>query len=289
MAQTRYPLNVLHHYALNLDAAVELTRVISRLGPETLARTSGVPRRRLEVLPLTALTLLWILEASRPEKIVFSAYGLREGLVFDRLSPEVQRRDPLIEACRSLAADTGRTGDDSDELDEWTAPVVAGGGAVAARLRRAACILSDVAWRAHPDVRSEQAFQRVLSAPYVGIDHPGRVFLAVAVRTRYLGERRPDHDHPAVATFDEAAANTARTLGLALRLGYAISPWSHRPFQAGALVVEGDQLVLRLTHQGEDLMGGVVRRRLAALGRACGKATRIETGSEAGGAGATAL
>lgn len=289
MAQTRYPLNVLHHYALKLDAAVELTRVISSLGPETLARISGVPRRRLDVLPLTALTLLRILEASRPEQVVFSAYGLREGLVFDRLSPEDQRRDPLIEASRRLAADTGRAGDDADELYQWTAPVVAGDGAVAARLRRAACILSDVAWRGHPDFRSEQAFQQVLSSPYVGIDHPGRVFLALAVRTRYLGERRADHDHPAIATLDETVAHTARTLGLALRLGNALSPWSHTPFQAAALAVEGDQLVLRLTHQGEGLMSDLVRRRFAALGRACGKPTRIETGSDASGEGAAVL
>ncbi len=48
------------------------------------------------------------------------------------------------------------------------------------RLREAACLLSDIAWRAHPDYRGEQSLNVIAHAALVGIDHPGRAFLALS-------------------------------------------------------------------------------------------------------------
>ena len=56
------------------------------------------------------------------------------------------------------------------------------------RLRHAACLLSDMAWRGHPDYRGEQSAVLVAQSAIVGVDHPGRAFLALCVYHRY--ERR---------------------------------------------------------------------------------------------------
>ncbi|PSJ19758.1 exopolyphosphatase, partial [Halomonas sp. ND22Bw] len=55
------------------------------------------------------------------------------------------------------------------------------------RLRHAACLLSDIGWRAHPDYRGEQSVNVITHAAFVGIDHPGRAYLALAIYFRHEG------------------------------------------------------------------------------------------------------
>jgi len=54
------------------------------------------------------------------------------------------------------------------------------------RLRRAACLLSDIAWRAHPDYRAEQSHDMISNATFIGIDHPARAYLALAASYRHV-------------------------------------------------------------------------------------------------------
>ena len=44
-----------------------------------LARTAGAPKSRLASLPLAAATLRELLRRVRPKRVVFSAFGVREG------------------------------------------------------------------------------------------------------------------------------------------------------------------------------------------------------------------
>ena len=61
-----------------------------------------VNRKRIELVPLAALILRELIAVGAPERIVFSAFGLREGYAYGLLpaQPEV---DPLI-AARELPA-----------------------------------------------------------------------------------------------------------------------------------------------------------------------------------------
>ena len=154
-----------------------------------MARIEGVNKRRLESLPGAATVLSRLLKRIRPAKVVFLAGGLREGLLQQRLPEQVRREDPLISQCRAFAVRTSRFGDTSDELANWMAPLFDGESSTHSRLRSAACLISDVAWRAHPSYRALQAFEEVFHAPFVGIDHAG----ACLCRTRHT---RPLHRHP---------------------------------------------------------------------------------------------
>src|SRR5262249_59089329 len=60
------------------------------------------------------------------------------------------------------------------------------------RLRHAACLLGDIGWRAHPDYRGEQSLNVIAHAAFVGVDHPGRAFLALAVYFRHVGLNEDD-------------------------------------------------------------------------------------------------
>ena len=57
------------------------------------------------------------------------------------------------------------------------------------RLIKAACLLHDTTWRAHPDYRAEACFDNATRANLGGLDHPGRVFLGLALLHRYKNSR----------------------------------------------------------------------------------------------------
>ena len=84
-----------------------------------------------------------LIDESGVASIVFSAQGIREGCVFDRLPEEMKAEDPLIAACRNVAWMTGRAAADGETLYHWMTPAFPNETGRGARLRRAACLLAD--------------------------------------------------------------------------------------------------------------------------------------------------
>lgn len=267
MEQTRYPLHVIHHYEIGRRAAEDMARVIARLGRRSLASIRGVPRRRLDSLPLAALVLERVLRIAKPDRVIFSAYGLREGLVHNQLSAAEQRKDPLIEAAIGIAEREARFGSQGTELMAWTAPLFVDEKPAHLRLRRAVAELSDIAWREHPDYRAEQAFMRVLRLPVAGLDHAERVFAATAIACRYGAELDQPPIEVLASLLDDAARQRARVLGLSLRLACSLTAGTPGLLARAALDRSGGKLTLKLAKGDEAMFGEAVQRRLEALGR----------------------
>lgn len=273
MEQAHYPLHIIHQYTLPRAQADGFLDLVSRLSRRSLEQITTINRKRLEVVPLAAQILRRLIAVGRPDQIVFSAFGLREGYATELLSAE-QRSDPLIAACRGIAESQSRSRGDGDRLQLWTAPLFPGLPAAARRLHRAVCWLSDIAWTEHPDYRAEHAFLRSLRMPVGALDHAERVFIAAALHTRYGG---PPDDPIRVATLpliDDRAAGEARALGLALRLAYTLCGGALDLLSDVRLVREGDALFLELPAPSGVLLGEAVQRRLDALGRALGLGSR---------------
>ena len=116
-----------------------------------------------------------------PPKIVVSALGVREGFLYSLLSPDEQRTDPLISAAEELALLRARSVTHARELADWTGTTFAAFGIEETedevRYRRAACLLADIGWRAHPEYRGTQSLNIIAHASFIGIDHPGRAFI----------------------------------------------------------------------------------------------------------------
>ncbi|HVC52371.1 MAG TPA: Ppx/GppA family phosphatase [Stellaceae bacterium] len=273
MEQARYPLHIIHQYTVPRAPVDGFLDLVSRLSRRSLEQITTINRKRLEVVPLAAQILRRLIAVGRPERVVFSAFGLREGYATGLLSAE-QHADPLIAACRGIAESQGRTRGDGDRLQLWTAPVFPGLPATARRLHRAACWLSDIAWSEHPDYRAEHAFLRSLRMPVGALDHAERVFIAAALHTRYGGA--PDDQIRAATSvlIDERAAGEARVLGLALRLAYTLCGGALDLLSDVRLIREPDALILELPASGSLLLGEAVQRRLDALGRALGLGAR---------------
>ena len=276
MALTGHPLRVIHGYRLSRRRALELARTVAGLDRRSLARLPGVPRKRLDDLPYAALVLSRLLAAARPREVMISGHGLREGWLYDQLDAEARRRDPLIEGCRDLAAREGRFAEHGDELFRWTAPLFPDEAADHGRLRLAACLLSEVAWRGHPDRRADEALLTVLWAPFVAIDHPSRAFVALAVHARYGGDGDSDAAGAAARLTEPEAVRRADLLGRALRLGHTITGGAPGLLDDISLRLDERGLVLTLASRNQVLMGEAVRRRLDALAAALGRAASVE-------------
>lgn len=274
MAQTNYPLSILHHYAMSRAAARDFTGLIAGLGRRSLARISGVPEARLDSLPYAAVVLERLLAKAGAASLVFSAHGLREGFLYGLLPEAAKREDPLIAACRDFADRSARGTGADDTLFRWTAPLFTSEQPEEANLREAACLLSDLGWRVHPDFRARQAFERTVQIPYVGITHRDRVYLASVVFARYGGNACADLAKGdfarIVGLIDKERHAQALVLGLALRLAHTVSGGVMRLLEQTRLEIAAGTLNLVLAGSARALDGAVVGRRLRSLARARG-------------------
>jgi len=268
MEQTNYPLHVIHNYQLNAVEVVGVAGVISQQGRRSLAKMSSVSRRRLDTLPFAALVLGALVGSGRPEKVVFSAFGLREGLFYERLPKKQQGQDPLLVAARDIERRNGRFPGFGPALADWMAPLIARHLSLPRRLMEAACLLSDTAWRSHPDYRAEEAMEQVLYSPLVAVTHAERAFIGLALYIRYGGNGEDDEVAVPRQLLSDSAAQQARRLGLAMRLANAISGGTRDLLLKTSLVVENDDLRLVLPEDGSVPAGEVLDRRLQALASA---------------------
>lgn len=269
MEQHHYPLHMIHGYRMSRRDAEELGRLIGQLGKRSLARMPGVPRRRLETLPYAGLLLERLLQRAKPEEVVFSANGLREGWVFERLPDALRAQDPLIAAARDWALRDGRFGDLGEPIAAWTDALFPNEPEPLRRLRRVACHLSDIAWREHPDYRAEQALYRVLRAPQLYATHDERLYLAYALSVRYGGVGGEQNGR-LIALLDAKDKARAEALGHALRLAYAVSAGTEAMLERSQLEFLEGELILYLPDEAQVPSGQVLERRLDTLGNALG-------------------
>lgn len=274
MTKRKYPLHVIQQYTVPAGEITQLAGLIGRQGRSSLERLPGVNKRRLETLPAAGLVLEAVLDIVQPKQVVFSAFGLREGHLLDLLSPEERALDPLIEACRDIALRLDRFAH-ADLIFGWSAPLFAGEEPRQARLREAASLLSDVCWAEHPDYRAAHAFLRTLRLPIAGIDHAGRVFLALALFIRYGGSLSELNDDPVLELLPEQDKARAILIGLTLRLAQTLTGGASDLLKRTALEVGGGEVRVVLAGDAAVLAGDVVQRRLDAVAKAVGATGRI--------------
>jgi len=273
MEQDRYPIHVVQGYTLSRRTAEDFLDVMARQSRRSLEQIATVARKRLEVVPVAAEVLRRIMAAMEPKRVVFSALGLREGHLYDLLPDRERTQDPLLVACESMARAHPRFGANPQEVDTWLSPIYPRRDPYR-RLRRAAALLADVAWDEHPDYRAEQASRSALYMPATGLDHPGRVFLAAALRARYGGNDEGSFDKMA-RIVDEENLRAARVTGLGMRLAFTLSGGVPGLLRRAELRLSRDELLLRLPASGPLQGAEAVERRLGALARALGVEARL--------------
>jgi exopolyphosphatase/guanosine-5'-triphosphate,3'-diphosphate pyrophosphatase len=270
MAQTSYPLNMLHHYTIARDEARDLAGVVAGASRRALERLPGLPRRRIDDLPFAALVLRRLLRVTGASRVVFSANGLREGWLMHIMPPEVRAAEPITAAAREMAALFSRDPRLAPALIDWTSPLTPNETSDQRLMREAACWFSDVASHDHPEYRAEQGFLRVLRQPGIAIDHHARAFLALTIATRYEAEPDAPFLAPARMLLDMSSVQQAEVLGTALQLAYTLSGGTPDLLANTALSISDDKLILDLKADAGVFAGESVIRKLARLAAVLG-------------------
>ncbi len=280
--ESDYPLSIVHHYTMTpkqVDALAEA--VISR--PQSLKNLNKLSGARLEMLPHGILVLRRLARLIRPSEIVFSAFGVREGLLYQLLPPLEQARDPLIAAAEEMAGRRARSLAYGFELFHWMEPLFRASGLMESaeerRLRLAACLLSDVGWRGHPDYRGDKVLGLIAQSSFVGIDHPGRSFLALAVY--YVHETYLSGDFsPALRKLvGRDWHKRAQLIGIAARAASKLSACLPGVLDKTPLEYQKGKLVLHLSESFGALDGEALRRRMKVLTQFLGCELDVRAGS----------
>jgi exopolyphosphatase / guanosine-5'-triphosphate,3'-diphosphate pyrophosphatase len=282
MAQSHYPLHVLHCYRMSKAQASSLSGLVAGLSPGSLKEVREVSKSRSDTMPFGALVLERLLAHSQPGAVEVSVYGVREGLLFAKLPARKRESDALLSSCWDFARRYARSPEHELELCDWTDQIF-GPGKLAEtedqkRLRYASCLLADIGWRAHPDYRAERSLGMISQAAFVGIDHPGRVFLALTVYYRYEGDIDADAD--ALTTLlDDEAHQRAHLISSMFRLAYILSAAMPGMLpKIGLKLGDNKTLVLSLPKKLADLAGERVEKRLAGLAAELGRTGKVLIG-----------
>ncbi len=273
MDEMGYPLRVMQGYSIpTRDAILFCEKVRKTKKLSLLPGIDDVARARREVLPYGALVLERLLKLLAPSEVIFSVYGIREGLVFSLL-PEVERRkDPLLCFCEDYSRLRSRSYDHAVELCAWTDVLFDSPDltetADEKRLRHAACLMSDIGWRAHPDYRGEKSLNIIAQSGLVGTDHPGRMFIAMAVFFRHVGSSEQNTDQLSErikGALSKRALKRARIVGAAIRAAHMVSIGMPGVIDETPLSFENGKLILTLPKSYASLDGERLRRRMDSL------------------------
>lgn len=262
MRAADHPLTDPHGLTLGIDEAASLAEQVARAEPSELARKRGVSKMRADKLPDAASLLQVLLSELEPQGLIFSSWGLREGLYFQTLTPGERAEDPLLSGIVAFAAP--RSGRDADpaKIAEWIAPIARDDGERAASLRLGAAHLAVALHAVEPNLRAAQALDWALEKRWVGIDFAGRAMLAAALRGS-LGVTDADPSLARLAS--EGALREATSWGLALRLAQRLGGGASSPLTASQLSIDGGEVELQVPGGLAALVTAPVEKDLAAL------------------------
>ena len=275
MDRRGYPLTVLHEYRMSRKSILETLDWIAANDPEVLRSRAGIGVERMALVPIAAEVLRRLVGTLKPKEICVSSYGIREGMLYEQMPDQLRRRDPLIEACYFAESISSRMPGFGRRLFKFILPLYDGAPPERLRLVKAACLLHDTAWRAHPDYRHEVCFDAATRANLGGLDHEGRVFLGLALLHRYKNKRAGSRFEPLFELLTEQQIQEAEVLGKAMRFGAMFSSDQPDAFAKLRYAEDRSRLELVLEPGAEALYGEVAEARLASLAKSLGMETRV--------------
>ncbi|MCY6380111.1 exopolyphosphatase [Hoeflea prorocentri] len=284
MEMISYPLHMTQGYEIETKDAIDFLKGVAGDNSAKGKAIRAVSRNRRGLLPFGAVTMAEILRAMKPQKVSFSALGVREGFLYSLLNGQEKAEDPLICAADELAILRARSPEHARELTRWTEDAFKAFGidetVEEARYRRAACLLADISWRAHPDYRGAQSLNLISNGTFGGITHAGRVYIALANYYRFEGLRGDDHSETFAAIASPRFQQLAKLLGGLLRVSYLFS--ASMPGVTPLIRFEPagpDELVLHVPKRLRAFAGERLEGRLLQLSRLTGHAIHLEIGS----------
>jgi exopolyphosphatase/guanosine-5'-triphosphate,3'-diphosphate pyrophosphatase len=275
MALTDYPLPIIHHYEMDLARIGRLQTWLTRMDKAQL-KAMNISNSRIPTLPDAVELLSLVTGRLGSSRLIVSAFGLREGLLYEALPDDVAAEDPLLAAARMEGDAQGRFAGHGDQIARWISPLFQDDEPRWARIRLAACLLADVGWRANPEFRAERGMEVALHGNWVGLTAEERAVLAQALHANFGGSLT------VVPALEKLARpdNLLRAMqwGLAIRLCQRLSGGAAGPLAGSSLSLQGDHILLYLDELYSDLAGEIVERRLKQIGQTMNRPVHLQIG-----------
>lgn len=271
MLQTKWPLDDPHAFELSAEAAAKLCRGILRGKPP--AAVPGLTDSRVASLPDAAALLAALLREIHPSRVIFSSWGLREGLVFMALDRKVQAQDPLLTGVAAFAATMGIEAESAATVSNWTVNAAPGTRSGDERLRLAAVFLALAEQQVEPNLRAAQAMDWALQKRWIGVDDEGRAMIAAAM----LANARRQAPADLLRLASSERLREAQAWGLAIRLCRRFSGVTRQALENSSLTVSGRKLVLSVKQPFAALYTDPVARDLLALAERLGLQPEFRT------------
>ncbi len=241
MVRLDWPIDDPHGFELAPEAALKICRSLARGKPILdLPRASA---SRLASLPDAAALLAALVREIAPSRLVFSAWGLREGLFYRKLGKATQAQDPLLAGVTGFARSFGVGPATATMIAGWTAALSPECDAADEKLRIAAAALSLAVMQIEPNLRAEQAMDWALRKRWIGIDARGRAMLAAAILANSGITAVPAEIAPLASPAD---FSRAIGWGLAIRLCRKLTGSAPQALADTALLPSGTQLTVAL-------------------------------------------
>ncbi|HKK86169.1 MAG TPA: Ppx/GppA family phosphatase [Roseovarius sp.] len=277
MERRGYPLQVLHEYRMTPKSVRETAKYIQKNDLDELRNRAGVSSARMALVPYAVEVLREVVKTIKPRDIAISSYGIREGLLYEQMPQQLRDRDPLIEACRFAESKDARIPGFGKVVYEFIQPIFKSTKPDRRRIIKAACLLHDVSWRAHPDYRAEDCFDNATRANLGGLKHSERVYLGLALLHRYSNKREDTRFEDLTSLIDDKDAHEAEVLGKALR--FAAMLWLKEDAKLGEMrwYPKKKKLELRLSKEAAPLFGEVAEARFMSLAVTLGAEAIVKT------------
>lgn len=261
-AQLDYPLTDPHGFVLSVEDADRMAAELVRADPAELMQISDISEMRAGYLPDAAALLRPLLAEFEPDSLVFSSWGIREGLLYSRLEPAQQSRDPLMAGISAFASARDVQVVDATLVSAWTADLVEHSKPGDERKRIAAAQLAASLRRVEPNLRMNCAVEWSLDKRWIDLSPRGRAMICAALIGALGRTELPERLH-VLASEDDLREGV--TWGLGLRLAQRLGGGTRESLSASRLKRKKTKLVLELEPSHAALAAGPVERELTVL------------------------
>ncbi|MFT4027259.1 MAG: exopolyphosphatase [Novosphingobium sp.] len=263
-----WPIDDPHGFELAPARAVSLFRPLEQ--GELDGPIPGISSSRLAALPDAAALIVNLVRELKPSQVVFSSWGLREGLLYEKLGAKDRAADVMLASVASFAEELGTPAAHAAIIADWTAGVAAEGRDA---LRLAATHLVLASLKLEPNLRAEHAVDWALRKRWIGLDAEGRAMIAAALLAN-AGRLPVPGNLARIAS--PGALHEAAAWGLAVRLARKLGGCAARPLAGSSLTRQGGKLVLAAKPAYRALVTETVEKDLRSLAAWLGLEPAVE-------------
>ncbi|MEM8726259.1 MAG: Ppx/GppA family phosphatase [Pseudomonadota bacterium] len=253
MQEQGHPLSDPHGFEIDPgEAKTLLSKALANETIDSLKARDRISSMRAEKLPDASILAEAMLARFEPSRLVFSSWGLREGLLYDGLKSHAKSQDPLLAGISVFATQRGAPPTLAARMAAWTLDAAPAREHGSERLRLAATMLALASMQIEPNIRLPQAIDWALHKRWIAVSGEERALLAAAISAN---GNRLDMPEEVLDLASEDALEEAIRWGLAVRLARRVGARSRRSLEVSRLLVDDKDLILRLAESHRDLFG----------------------------------